>query len=193
SFIKHLQLIPRPLLMKIKLSTSVWGHAILHAASLVRIKPTAYYQYSPLQLAFGYEPNIFYLRIFGCAFQVPILPSQFTKMGPQRKLGIYVGFDSPSIIRYLEQLTVQKPENVISVQVQTPENVISVGYKLVFVRKRNENNEITNYKTRLVVQDFSQRPEIDYKEIYSPVMDTITFRFLISLTMSQNLDMCLMD
>ena len=26
-------------------------------------------------------------------------------MGPQRKLGIYVGFDSPSIIRYLEPLT----------------------------------------------------------------------------------------
>ncbi|KAM2035985.1 hypothetical protein ACFX16_038999 [Malus domestica] len=26
-------------------------------------------------------------------------------MGPQRRLGIYVGFDSPSIIRYLEPLT----------------------------------------------------------------------------------------
>ncbi|XP_068305181.1 uncharacterized protein [Pyrus communis] len=26
-------------------------------------------------------------------------------MGPQRKLGIYLGFDSPSIIRYLEPLT----------------------------------------------------------------------------------------
>ena len=27
-----------------------------------------------------------------------------TKMGPQRRLGIYVGYDSPSIIRYLEPL-----------------------------------------------------------------------------------------
>ena len=26
-------------------------------------------------------------------------------MGPQHRLGIYVGFDSPSIIRYLEPLT----------------------------------------------------------------------------------------
>jgi hypothetical protein len=26
-------------------------------------------------------------------------------MGPQRRLGIYIGFDSPSIIRYLEPLT----------------------------------------------------------------------------------------
>ena len=35
---------------------------------------------------------------------VPIAPSQRTKMGPQRKLGIYVGFESPSIIKYLEHL-----------------------------------------------------------------------------------------
>jgi hypothetical protein len=26
-------------------------------------------------------------------------------MGPQRRLGVYVGFDSPSIIRYLEPMT----------------------------------------------------------------------------------------
>ncbi|KAM1442603.1 hypothetical protein ACFX1T_010164 [Malus domestica] len=26
-------------------------------------------------------------------------------MGPQRRMGIYVGYDSPSIIRYLEPLT----------------------------------------------------------------------------------------
>jgi hypothetical protein len=35
SFIKRLQLIARPLLMKSKLPVSAWGHAILHAGSLV--------------------------------------------------------------------------------------------------------------------------------------------------------------
>ena len=35
----------------------------------------------------------------------PIAPTQRTKMGHQQRLGIYVGFDSPSIIRYLEPLT----------------------------------------------------------------------------------------
>ena len=53
----------------------------------------------------GHQPNISYLRFFGCAVYVPIAPPQRTKMGPQRRLGIYVGFDSPSIIRYLEPLT----------------------------------------------------------------------------------------
>ena len=62
----------------------------------------------------------------------------------------------------------------------TSEAVRLVGYKWVFVRKRNEKNEIVRYKARLVAQDFSQRPEIDYEETYSPVMDAITFRYLIS-------------
>ena len=40
---------------------------------------------------------------------------------------------------------------------------------------------------------FSQRPGIDYDETYSPVMDIITFRYLISLSVLEGLDMCLMD
>ena len=58
-----------------------------------------------MQLVCGHQPDISHLRNFGCAVQVPIAPPQRTKMGPQRRLRIYVGFDSPSIIRYLEPLT----------------------------------------------------------------------------------------
>ena len=60
------------------------------------------------------DPKIFNLwhdrlghpgEIFGCAVYVPIAPTQRTKMGPQRRIGIYVGFDSSSIIKYLEPMT----------------------------------------------------------------------------------------
>ena len=77
--------------------------------------------------------------------------------------------------------------------VLTPEAVKLVGYKWVFVRKQNEKNEIVRYKARLVAQGFSQRPGIDYEETYSPIMDAITFRYLISLAISENLEMRLMD
>lgn len=414
SLIKRLQLIARPLLMRTKLPISAWGHAILHAAALIRIRPTNYNEVSPLQLVYGQEPNISHLRIFGCAVYVPITPPQRTKMGPQRRLGIYVGYESPSIIKYLEPLTgdlftarfadchfdemtfpalkgenkqlekeiiwrklslshfdprtkqseleVQKiihlqnlanqvpdaftdpkkvikscipaanapiridipegqpkianepklqvkrgrpvgskdknprkrkeikaqnedvmtpeespvidntipeesqvPDNeeisinyvmtgkrwnrneidvddifayhiacnivkddedhepkcinecrqrndwpmwkdaidaelkslakhkVFGSIVPTPEGVKPIGYKWVFVRKRNEKNEIVRYKARLVAQGFSQRPGIDYKETYSPVVDAITFRYLISLTAHEKLKMRLMD
>ncbi len=52
----------------------------------------------------GYEPDISHLRIFGCTIYVPITPPQRTKMGPLR-MGIYVGYESPTIVRYLEPLT----------------------------------------------------------------------------------------
>ncbi|KAL0533448.1 hypothetical protein IC582_030288 [Cucumis melo] len=382
-------------------------------------RPTSYLKYSPTQLAYGQKPNISHLRIFGCAVYVPIFRPQRTKMRPQRRLGIYVGFESPSIIRYLEPLTgdvftarfadchfnetnfptlgggIKKLENEIAWNVSllshldprtkkcelefqkiihlqsvanqmpdaftdtkkmtksyipaanapsrieiptqkvdtinestlrqkrgrpmgskdknprkrkvtnsqndlidnrniqkkimdttsgknveetqvyednneisinytmtgkrwnrinvvvdnifeynvahniihenedyepksvdeccnrkdwpkwkgaiqtelnsltkhevfepivyTPKGVKPVGFKWVFVRKRNENNEVTRYKARLVAQGFSQRLGIDYEETYSPVVDAITLRYLISLAVCENLDMHLMD
>ncbi|GJU93052.1 retrovirus-related pol polyprotein from transposon TNT 1-94, partial [Tanacetum coccineum] len=77
--------------------------------------------------------------------------------------------------------------------VLTPGVVKPVGYRWVFIRKQNENDEVIRYKARLVAQGFSQRPGIDYEETYSPVMDATTFRFLISLAIYENLDMRLMD
>ncbi|KAK2436707.1 putative mitochondrial protein [Trifolium repens] len=422
SFIKRIKLIARPLLMRSKLPISTWGHAILHAATLIRIRPTSYHNSSPLKLVFGQDPNISHIRIFGCAVYVPIFPPHRTKMGPQRKLGIYIGYESPSIIKYLEpttgdlftarfadchfdesnfptlggdnmqlgkeiswnelslshvdprtkqcELEVQKiihlqslanqlpnaftdpkgvtksyipaanapikidipvgksiianesqprlkrgrpvgskdknprirkgaknkddpsedietqkessdiidisvpeetdqvPENhenkeisinyvtngiqwnrhevnvddvfaynialnvindsedlepksikdcrqsenwpkwkdaieaelsslskrnVFGPVVRTPEGVKPVGYKWVFVRKRNENGEIARYKARLVAQGFSQRPGIDFNETYSPVVDATTFRYLISLVTHEGLNLHMMD
>jgi hypothetical protein len=90
----------------------------------------------------------------------------------------------------LDSLTKRK---VFGPVVPTPPHVKPVGFKWVFVRKRNEKNEIVRYKARLVAQGFSQRPGIDYEETYSPVMDVITFRYLVSLVVSEKLNMQLMD
>ncbi|GKB37666.1 retrovirus-related pol polyprotein from transposon TNT 1-94 [Tanacetum coccineum] len=67
SLIKRLQLIARPLIMRTKLLVSMWGHAILHVASLIHMRPSANHKYSPIQLAFGQEPNISHLGSFGRA------------------------------------------------------------------------------------------------------------------------------
>lgn len=68
SLVKHLQLISRSLLMMKKLFVSIWGHGILQSVALVRIRPTSYHEFSPLQLTFSHEPNISHLRIFGCVY-----------------------------------------------------------------------------------------------------------------------------
>ena len=82
SLIKRLQLIARPLLIKTKLPTSAWGHAIMHAANLVHIRLIAYHEYSPFQLVLGKPPNISHIRIFGCAIYASIAPTHRTKIGP---------------------------------------------------------------------------------------------------------------
>ena len=104
SFIKRLQLIARPLLLKTKLPLSAWGHAIIHAANLFCLRPTTNHDLSPLQFAKGYQHNISHLRVFGCAVYVPIAPTHRPKLGHQRCLGIAVGFQFASIINYIELL-----------------------------------------------------------------------------------------
>jgi hypothetical protein len=63
----------------------------------------------------------------------------------------------------------------------------------ICVKTKEKKNEIVRYKAQLVAQGFLQRHDIDYDETYSPVVDAITFRYLISLTTYERLDMCLMD
>ena len=46
-----------------------------------------------------------HLQVFGCAVYVPIAPTHRPKLGPQLRLGIYIGFHSASIINYIEPLT----------------------------------------------------------------------------------------
>ena len=55
-------------------------------------------------LYYANNPNISYLGTFGCVVYLLIAPTQCTKMALQQRLGIYVDFNSPSIIRYLESL-----------------------------------------------------------------------------------------
>ena len=54
SFIKRLQLIARPLLLKAKFPLLAWGHAIIHSVNLICLRPTANHDLSPLQLALSY-------------------------------------------------------------------------------------------------------------------------------------------
>ena len=59
----------------------------MHAATLVRIRPTTYHEYFPSQLVLGKQSNISHLRVFGCIFgcivYLLIASTQHTKMGPQ--------------------------------------------------------------------------------------------------------------
>nr|GEW24894.1 putative RNA-directed DNA polymerase [Tanacetum cinerariifolium] len=137
-------------------------------------------------------------------------------MGPQRRLRIYVGYETSSIIRYIEPLTYDLFTSCFAdchfdeavflelggVKRNQEKDVTWCEPSLFYMdpqkkqretKKKNEKNEVTRYKARLVAQGFSQRLGIDYGETYSPIMDAITFCYLINLIVSENLKMRLMD
>jgi hypothetical protein len=95
--IKRIKLIARPLLQGCNLLTSCWGHAVLHAGDLVQLCPTAYHTTSPLQLVCADQPSISHLRKFRRAVYTAISPPNQTSIGPHRRFGIYMGFQSTSI------------------------------------------------------------------------------------------------
>ena len=93
--------------MKTKSPSFSWGHAIMYIAALVCIRLTTYHEYSPSQLVLEKQPNISHLQIFGCAIYMHQLHlHNALKWVPNENvLKIYVGFDSPYIIKYLKPLT----------------------------------------------------------------------------------------
>ena len=100
AYFKKIQLIVRPVLFHANLSPTLWGHAMLHAPVLLRLRPTLLHTQTPLGFSSGRTPNIAHLRTFGCEVWVPVLDPKQHTMTPHRIQRIYLGYDSPSIIRY---------------------------------------------------------------------------------------------
>jgi hypothetical protein len=69
----------------------------------------------------------------------------------------------------------QRKREVFSNVIPTPLRTYPIVFKWVCIQKQNENNEVVRYKVMLVVQGFTQRPDIDFNKTYSPVMNGITF------------------
>jgi hypothetical protein len=91
------------------------------------------------------------------------------------------------------ELNSLKKRKMFTEVMHTPPRTFPVGFEWVFVQKRNKNNEVVRYKVRLVAHGFTQRPEVDFNETYSAVMNEITFRYLISLAIQKHLSLQLMD
>ena len=68
-----------------------------------------------------------------------------------------------------------------------------VGFKFIFTKKRNAQGHVVRYKVCLVAQEFTQQPEVDYDFIYSHVMDSNTFCYLLGMAVQYSLETQLLD
>jgi hypothetical protein len=83
----RIKLIARALLHNCNLPISHWGHAVLHAADLIQLRPTSCHSTSPLYLVRGNTPSISHLWKFGCMVYAPISPPKRTSMPPIENWG----------------------------------------------------------------------------------------------------------
>lgn len=67
--------------------------------------------------------------------------------------------------------------------VPPPLNGNVIGCKWVFRVKRKLNGSVDKYKARLVSKGFHQRPGVDFRETFSPVVKPATIRTVISLAL----------
>lgn len=62
-----------------------------------------------------------------------------------------------------------------------------VGCKWVFKLKHNsDDSSISRYKTKLVPKGFHQQYDVDFEEIFSPVIKPPTVRIILSLAVQFN-------
>jgi hypothetical protein len=87
ALIKRIKFISRPLLQGCNLPTTCSGHTVLYAANLINFRPSVYNIHYPMALAQGSAP------VPGSA------------MGPPRNSRIYIGYETVSIIRFLDPMS----------------------------------------------------------------------------------------
>ena len=74
-----------------------------------------------------------------------------------------------------------------------PSNCTPVGCKWVFQVKRHADGSVDRFKARLVAKGYDQRPGIDYKETFSPVVKPATIRTVLSIVVMKRWDLRQMD
>ncbi|XP_016205745.1 uncharacterized protein LOC107646063 [Arachis ipaensis] len=70
--------------------------------------------------------------------------------------------------------------------VEPPKNSTVIGCRWVFAIKQHPDGTILKYKARLVAKGFHQREEIDYDQVFSPVIKSATIRIILTLAISQS-------
>lgn len=68
-----------------------------------------------------------------------------------------------------------------------PDNRKPIGYKWIFKIKDLPNENAIRYKARLCAQGFLQRANVDYDEIFSPVVKYESVRLLLAISAKENL------
>jgi hypothetical protein len=77
--------------------------------------------------------------------------------------------------------------------VEIPRDMKTVGCKWVYKLKKGVDDKVERYKARLVAKGYSQKEGIDFHDIFSPVVKTISIRIVLALVALLDLELEQLD
>jgi ATP-binding cassette subfamily B (MDR/TAP) protein 1 len=77
--------------------------------------------------------------------------------------------------------------------VELPRNRKALPYKWVFRLKQLSESSDPKYKARIVAKGFRQDHDVDFDEIFSPVVKLSTLRFLLGVVAHEDLELLQLD
>jgi hypothetical protein len=77
--------------------------------------------------------------------------------------------------------------------IKPPPGAKVIPVRSVFTYKRDSAGKIEQYQARLVAKGFTQREGVDFDEVFSPTSKLTTFRVLLSLVATHNLELHQLD
>ncbi|GAA5883820.1 hypothetical protein JCM3774_005812 [Rhodotorula dairenensis] len=64
---------------------------------------------------------------------------------------------------------------------EVPPDTKILGARFVYRRKKDQNGQVNGHKVRLVAQGFTQRPNVNFRETFAPVVKVPSIRVLLAL------------
>ena len=78
--------------------------------------------------------------------------------------------------------------------VQLPKDKKTIGCKWVYTKKEGfSQKKVAHYKARLVAKSYAQKEEINYNEVFSPILNHSSIRILLALVAQFNLELSQLD
>src|ERR1700740_158467 len=77
--------------------------------------------------------------------------------------------------------------------VKLPPGKRPIGCRWVWLIKRKSDGSIERFKARLVAQGFSQRPGLDYVEIFAPTFRPASLRLILAIAAIEDLHLHSLD
>ena len=78
-------------------------------------------------------------------------------------------FQPPFLKHPLEDELLSLNANHVYETVQIPKDINPITSKPVFHIKHDQDGKIEQYKVRIVAQGFTQKEEVDYQQMFTPV------------------------